>query len=511
LRVNVFRPDDSGRHPVLACLHPYGKDVLPRRRRLRSGYRPSMQYHLMQSGPVSHSAWTGWEAPDPAYWVRRGYVVINADLRGWGRSDGIAEIFSAQEGPDGHDLIEWAGVQPWSNGRVGMSGVSYLAMTQWAAAATRPPHLAAICPWEGLTDLYRDCARPGGVRENGFLVVFSLGLRFAGHHRMDFLAQSKRRPEFDDWWAARNRAIENIEVPALVCGSFSDHNLHTRGSFEGFRRIDSAQKWLYTHRGPKWSTYYSAAGLTAQSEFFDHFLRGDETAITDTPSVRIEVRDDADTITAVRPANSWPPTETRWRTMYLDAGSESLRSDQGPAAAQRSFDIRRGRVSFTYRFDRDTEIVGPMLLTVPISVTGTDDVSLFAGIRKFRDGREVGFHGSYGFPFDLVTHGMLVASQRQVDPDRSLPHQPFHPFTDPQPLIPGEPVELQIELLPSATLFRAGDELRLDLQGRWFRSRNPLTGQFPPAYAPTSRTGSCTIHTGGPHRAFVTIPTGTPS
>jgi predicted acyl esterase len=148
-----------------------------------------------------------------------------------------------------------------------------------------------------------------------------------------------------------------------------------------------------------------------------------------------------------------------------------------------------------------------MLLTVPISVTGTDDVSLFAGVRKFRDGREIGFNGSYGFPFDLVTHGMLVASHRSIDPGRSLPYQPFHPHNYREPLTPGRPVELQVELLPSATLFKAGDELRLDLQGRWFFSRNPLIGQFPPAYAPASRTGGCKIHTGGPHRAFLTIPT----
>jgi predicted acyl esterase len=506
LRVNVFRPNDNEQHPILLSMHPYGKDALPGRRRFRAGYRPSMQYHLMQTGPVTHSAWTGWEAPDPAYWVQRGYVVINADLRGWGKSDGVAEIFAEQEGPDGHDLIEWAAVQPWSNGRIGMSGVSYLAMTQWAAAATRPPHLAAICPWEGLTDLYRDCARPGGVRENGFLVVFSLGLRLAGHHRMDFLAQSKSRPEVDDWWAARNRAIENIEVPALVCGSFSDHNLHTRGSFEGFRRIGSEQKWLYTHRGGKWSTYYSAAGLQVQAEFFDHFLRGEDTAIRDTPSVRVEVRDDADTVTAVRHTTSWPPPDTDWHTLHLDAAGGSLRLEPVPTAAACSFDVRKGSVSFTHRFRADTEIVGPMLLTVPISVTGTDDVSLFAGVRKFRDGREIGFNGSYGFPFDLVTHGMLVASHRRVDPDRSLPYQPFHPHTDREPLTPGQPVELQIEQLPSATLFRAGDELRLDLQGRWFFSRNPLVGQFPPAYAPTTRTGRCTVHTGGPHEAFLTIP-----
>ena len=120
LRVNVFRPDDDEEHPVLLCAHPYGKDRLPRRRRFRPGYRTPMQYHLMQSGPVRHSAWTGWEAPDPGHWVSRGYVVVNADLRGWGKSEGVGELFSEQEGLDCHDLIEWAATQPWSNHRVGM-------------------------------------------------------------------------------------------------------------------------------------------------------------------------------------------------------------------------------------------------------------------------------------------------------------------------------------------------------------------------------------------------------
>lgn len=508
LRVNIFRPEDGGPHPVLLSAHPYGKDALPKRRRFRGGHRTHLQYHMMQSGPVTHSAWTSWEAPDPAFWVQRGYVVINADLRGWGKSDGVGVLFSEQEGLDCHDLIEWAAACPWSNGRVGMAGVSYLAISQWAAAATRPPHLAAICPWEGLTDLYRDCARPGGVRENGFLKVYAAGLRMAAHHPVDINAQSRRRPDFDEWWAERNRSIENIEVPALVCGSFSDHNLHTRGSFEGFRRICSSDKWLYTHRGPKWSVFYSAAALQVQSEFFDHFLRGDPTALLDTPPVRLEVRDDATTVTGVRYVSSWPPPDTDWRRMHLDATTGTLGPATRAAAAHRSFDVRRGHLSFGYRFDADTDTVGPMLLTVPISVTGTPDVALFAGIRKFRNGREIGFLGSYGFTADLVTHGILVASQRRVDPERSLPHQPFHTFADPQPLTAGQPVELQIELLPSATLFRAGDELRLDLQCRWFFSRNPLVGQFPPAYAPTARRGTCTVHTGGPHRAFLTVPIG---
>ena len=399
LRVNVFRPDDDVEHPVLVCAHPYGKDNLPRRRRFRAGYRTPLQYRMLQTGPVTHSAWTGWEAPDPAYWVQRGYVVVNADLRGWGTSDGVGELFSAQEGLDCHDLIEWAGVQSWSNGRVGMSGVSYLAISQWAAAATRPPHLAAICPWEGFTDFYRDFARPGGIRENGFLdrvdrpgcaSVSTIQWMSPRNHAGD--------PSIDEWWAARNRAIEDIVVPALICGSYSDHNLHSRGSFEGFRRIGSEQKWLYTHRGQKWSTYYSAAGLQVQAQFFDHFLRGDGHRHPADPA-RPDRGQGGRQHRHGRPVHhQLAATRHRLAHSCISAATTPCWTLRHPPAVEHSFDIRRGRLSFTHRFAQDTEIVGPMLLTVPISVTGTDDVALFAGVRKFRHGREIGFHGSYGFP-----------------------------------------------------------------------------------------------------------------
>lgn len=255
LRVNVYRPDALGPHPVILSHHPYGKDATPfhsaRTRRGRTRYPvPAMFRLLRQTQPISFSAWTGWEAPDPAVWVPLGYVVVNADLRGWGKSDGVGELLRpAQEGRDGHDLVEWAGTQPWSTGKVGLAGVSYLALSQWATAAERPAHLAAICPWEGLTDVYRDHARPGGIREDGFIRLWAMGLKRQHRSPVTLRREVGRRERWDQWWADRCAEVEAIEVAALVCGSFSDHNLHSRGSFEGFRRIGSTRKWLHTTAG----------------------------------------------------------------------------------------------------------------------------------------------------------------------------------------------------------------------------------------------------------------------
>lgn len=507
LRVNVFRPADGEAHPVLLFAHPYSKDRTPAPRRFGRGYRIPFQYRLMtQSEPFAHSALTGWEGPDPAFWVPRGYVVINADLRGWGTSDGVGDLLSEQEGTDCHDVVKWAAERPWSNGRIGMTGVSYLAITQWATASTRPLHLAAICPWEGFSDVYRHFARPGGVAETGFLPIWGRGLR--GQHRSPMVVDrmSRVRPLYDEYWAARARPLEQIQVPALICGSFSDHNLHSWGSFEGFRRIGSQHAWLYTHRGPKWATYYSADALAVQAQFFDHFLAGQDTGILQRPPVRIEVRQDRDTITAVRTDSTWPPTGTVWEAVHLDSRTGVLRPEPPDTDGSCEFDTRRGCASFTHRFDCDTEIVGSMLLSVAVSVHGADDLSLFAGVRKFSAGKEVLFEGSYGFTGDMVTHGMLLASHRRTDPERSRPHQPFHPHTSAEPLKPDEIVVLEMALAPSATLFRAGEELRLDLQGHWFFTVNPFSGQFPARYA-TSGRATATVHTGGKHTGTLTIPT----
>jgi predicted acyl esterase len=157
-------------------------------------------------------------------------------------------------------LIESVASQPWCTGRVGLMGVSYLAMSQRRVAALKPPHLRAIVPWEGVTDLYREFAFHGGIPEGKFIPIwFKIRIKRGRNRRLplaeDFLIERERHPLDDAYWLLKRPILEDIEVPALVCANWSDHGLHTRGSIEGFERISSREKWLFTHGRKKWETF----------------------------------------------------------------------------------------------------------------------------------------------------------------------------------------------------------------------------------------------------------------
>jgi predicted acyl esterase len=170
-----------------------------------------------------------------------------------------------------------------------------------------------------------------------------------------------------------------------------------------------------------------------------------------------------------------------------------------------SWRTRGDGLSFRWQVEADTELVGPMSARLWVSLPQGGEVSLFLGVTKERDGRQVGFEGSYGFRGDMVTHGMLRASHRRLDPTLSEPERPVHTHTEEEPLEPGEIAPVEIALLPSATLFRAGDVLRLDIRGTWLLPRNPLTGQFPAGYQPSPR-GTCVLHTGSEHDSILRVP-----
>lgn len=505
LRANVFRPDREGRFPVIMSAHPYGKDRLPKRAPF--GYIPLPGFRIMaQPDPFSFSAYTSWEAPDPSFWVPRGYAVVNLDLRGFGTSEGIATLLSDQEAADYAEAIEWAGSRPWSTGKVGLNGVSYLALSQWKVAALRPKSLAAICPWEGFSDCYRDLAYPGGVREDGFVPFWAKLTERSGRVSESLRARQLAHPDWDDFWAARTPALERIEVPALIGGSFSDQCLHTRGSFEAFRRISSAHRYLYTHRGGKWSAYYSPEALEYQARFFDCFLRGIDNGMREAPPVRLEVRQLGHAVHRVSGEGAWPLPGVRWEALYLGPGG--LGTAPPASEAEVSFHVPEGGAGFDYAVPRDLELVGPMKLRLIVALAGGADAHLFVAVAKRARGagdRTVPFEGSYGFGCDVVAKGWQRLAHRRVDEGRSEPHRPFHPCDRPEPVKPGEMAPVDIEIQPSATYFEKGDILRLVIQGRWFWPKNPLWGMFPAAYAP-SPGARVTLHFGGSRDSYLLGP-----
>jgi predicted acyl esterase len=510
LRVNVFRPERDGRFPVMMSAHPYGKDVLPKHSPF--GYLPLARYRFIrQPDPITFSAYTSWEAPDPSYWVPKGYAVVNVDLRGFGASDGIGTLFSDEEAADYAEAIEWAAVQPWSNGRVGLNGVSYLAISQWKVAALRPKPLVAICPWEGWTDFYRDVAYPGGIREEGFVRFWANMTERAGRVTESLRARQLAHAEWDDFWAARTPALERIEVPALICGSFSDQGLHTRGSFEGFRRIRSTHRFLYTHRGGKWSTYYSPEALALQRRFFDCFLKGEDNGMRDAAPVRLAIQDRRDKVHAVRDERTWPLPSLRWCSLHLAPGE--LRAAPLDARATTQFVVPDGGASFTFRVPGDMALAGPMKLRLYVELVDAEDAHLFIGVSKLgrsADGamladRALRFEGPFGFGCDVVARGWLRMAHRRVDESRSEPYRPFHPSDRDEPLQPHEVAPVDIEILPSATHFARGDALRLDIQGRWFWTRNMFFGMFPCDYAP-SPNGQVIMHFGGVCDSHLLVP-----
>lgn len=498
--VDVFRPADERPVPPLIAWSPYGKHAdLPVTRLYPDG----------GVAPGQLSPYTGFESPDPLFWVGHGYAVVNVDAPGTWYSDGDATFISPEEAAFGHDLVEWAGTRPWSNAKVGLSGVSYLTTSQWNIAATGPPHLAAINPWEGWSDTYREVVRHGGIPETAFWPYIARRWAFGTHLAEDLLAETAEHPLFDSFWASKAPRLERITVPAYVVASFSDQGLHTRGTLEGFKRIGSKDKWLEVHGGKKWGYYYSPEGMARQLAFFDHFLKGVDNEVPSWPTVRFDVR--ADARTALRKeATAWPLPGTHLVVRHLDAASGRLLAEKPATPASVDYDAEelgraRRRATFDWRFDEATELVGGARLHLWLSSPDSDDLDVFVALQKLDGyGDLVGFNYYAVFEDGPVALGWLRASHRELDVARSTDSQPVLTHRREQKIPPGTVFPVDVEILPSGTRFEPGETLRLVLQGKdVHRYPRPLTH---PAHADSVNVGIHRVHTGGEHDSYLVIP-----
>ena len=506
LSANIYRPKASGQYPVIMALTAYNKNLGPRYypKHLRSALSPDFDH-----GTFEVSSWTTWEGPDPAYWVRQGYAVVYLDSRGFGSSEGSPSTLSQADREDFRDAINWAGTQSWSNGNVGLSGVSYLAIAQWVAASGKPKHLKAISPWEGQSDPFREVLYHGGIPSTGFTSFWLRKMRAGAngnplppplifdfvHQRPALMKRLQERPQ-----ARSGIDLPSIDVPALICASWSDQGLHTRGSFEGFKKISSPQKWLYTHGGKKWEVYYSEEALAVQTAFFDHFLKGQQNGFDQIPPVRLEVRETKEKYT-VRYASDWPLPNTDYRPLYLDAANSRLGYEPVEAEATASYVSTEGSLTFQYIFEQDTEISGNMALRLWVSTLAGEDMDLFIAVQKRnRRGELVFFNGMAGYEQGPVSLGWLRVSQRQLDPARSTPAQPVLLHAAAAPVTPGEKVAVDIEILPSSTLFRKGEVLELVVQGTDTFKHAKM------AHGYSVNQGVHRLHTGGPYASYLRVP-----
>jgi predicted acyl esterase len=500
LSANIYMPSQAGTFPVILALHPARKDVL-----CKDGYMHIQLKFARQPGKITFSDETSFESPDPNFWASNGYVVINIDKRGFGLSPKATQpqvYFGQEEIEDIYDAIEWASVQPWSSGSVGLLGVSYLAINQYKVAAMNPPHLKAIIPWEGVSDLYKDWFYPGGVQEVGFTPFLFSRLQTFGDG-FDMGKEQADRPTRDKWWASFVADFEKISVPMLNCISFASQMMHTRGSDRAYKWAGSAHKWLYTHRGGEWTAYYSTEVNALMLKFFDYFLKGIDNGMLEHPKVRLEIREFGDQVKEVRYENQFPPENVVWTPFYLDGKSKSLSVNFISPDSEASFNLTKDSLLYSHIFERDTEIVGPMKLTIYVELEGCNDANLFAGIQKFHDGKEVNFDGTYGFPNDIVTKTAQRVALRTINEELSTPYSPEHDFDTLRPLTQGEVAKIELQLEPSATFFRKGDELRLVVQGRYFISGVKVNQPF--TYK-KSTVGRCKIHSSVHYRSELLMP-----
>jgi uncharacterized protein len=485
---DIYRPDGATDVPAIVAWSPYGKRV---------GYAGPASVPGVPEGTLSPG--TKFEGPDPDFWCRQGYAVINPDARGAGYSEGVLQVWTKQEGEDIADLIEWVAAGDWCSGRVGMAGNSWLAASQWHAAAQRPPHLACIAPWEGVTDPYRDMFRIGGTPEVGFLALIDGD--FTGGRKEDLTTNVKEHEFFDAYWKNKVPDLENIEIPVYICGGWQ-HHFHLRGAVRGFRQIKSQQKWLRLHREFEWPDFYAPENLEDLKRFFDRFLKGHHNGWELTPRVRIDVMDrgDRDHVTR-RPETTFPLPDTQYRKLYLDAADGSLGYRPPETTASAAYDAPAGRATFDLTFDRDTELTGFLKLRLWVEARGSDDMDLFVAIQKADPDGSMVPTLVIGLPHPGA-NGLLRVSHRELDEALSTEAEPVQANTRDQRLTPGQIVPVDIPIWPTSRFFHAGERLRVVVSGHYVRE----PGWFERFAWDTRNEGEHVIHTGGTYDSHLLVP-----
>ncbi|MCH2549306.1 MAG: CocE/NonD family hydrolase, partial [Alphaproteobacteria bacterium] len=492
LRANIYRPDSDGLFPVIMSHGPYGKDLS-----WQEGYSTSWKIFstshpeaILDSSNIHQS----WETVDPEKWVPDGYICIRVDSRGAGRSPGVIDCRSSRETSDFFNCIEWAGEQIWSNGKVGLTGISYYAINQWQVAALKPKYLAAICVWEGSVDYYRDGTHHGGILNTFQSNWYDMQIKSVQHglgengpksqvhgelvcgpetlsekelekNRVDLGDRLQTQELINEWYNERTADLTKIETPLLSAASWGGQGLHPRGNYMGFLNSKSEHKWLECHGLEHWTEFYTPYGVELQKKFFGHFLKEDDTGWVNQPPVQLKVRH-IDEKFIVRGEDEWPIARTEWTKVFLDPNTLCLSSAPIVKNSSITYDGLGDGVTFLLPpWKNETEITGPLAAKLFVS-SSTTDADIFLVVRLFSpDIKEIVFQGTLD-PNTPIANGWLRASHRKLDPEKSTFWQPYHTHDEKQPLSSGNIYELDIEIWPTCIVVPSGYRLGLSVRGK---------------------------------------------
>ncbi len=334
---DVFRPDDDDPHPVVMNKGFYGKrfyhecicdeDDARKKEELEDRFFSGNPDGLQDE---NH------ESVDSATWVPNGYVCIRVDARGVCKSPGRQAPLSVQEAEDYYDAIEWAGTQAWSNGIVGLWGMSYLAMTQHNVASLRPPHLKAMIALGTDADPYSETLYNGGIFGEGFWSWWWKawsGKNFCGKRQeTDWMARVLATP-FNDPAAYGPRGsifmrpeLEKATAPVWIVGPQTGAAIHQLGSTETYLRSTGAKARKFDFVDAWFPHSYKDSTVAEHMRFFDYWLKGEENAVMDDAPVRVQVRT-GNGAYYVLEEPEWPIPRTDYHRWYLDASPSDWHGD----------------------------------------------------------------------------------------------------------------------------------------------------------------------------------------
>lgn len=309
---------------------------------------------LINSPYYDHGVNAG-SSPDAAfrnYFVPRGYAVVLADVRGTGYSEGCMNMMGAKEQRDTYDLVEWIANQTWSDGKVGMYGVSYVGTTPHEALIMAPPHLVTVVTVAGVTHQWRNMYQNGVPYQGRFYPLtyevlegapppgdadrgadFALNAA-AGACEQDEAIEHVTPPAYakgvyDDYWVERNFTlkVKNAKASIFYNQGYTDRAVNPMESIYWYNEIETPKKAFFgqwPHRTPDRKDWQETL-----HGWFDHWLKGIENGIMDTPPVEIVTNDQR-----IRVDDEWPPSEAVPLRLFL---APSRLSSEPPIAGRETY------------------------------------------------------------------------------------------------------------------------------------------------------------------------------